>query len=197
MMAGYSCKDCETAAAAILPFWFREATRAYGERSTMPGARSLLLISLASVAIPADRGIAQALFQFRFRFAAARKLKPICRLTPIRIIQLREASTKTSTCSSRHARRSAIRPASRRARSPSTPMSASSISRLGAGRALQYGIGVGRQGFSWKGTAEIGRKAFWPGWTPPPEMIDRSAVPAAAYGRRHGEPTRRASPLSV
>jgi lipoprotein-anchoring transpeptidase ErfK/SrfK len=44
---------------------------------------------------------------------------------------------------------------------------------LGAGRALQYGIGVGRQGFSWKGTAEIGRKAFWPGWTPPPEMLAR------------------------
>ena len=44
---------------------------------------------------------------------------------------------------------------------------------LGGGRALQYGIGVGRQGFAWKGKAEIGRKAFWPGWTPPPEMIDR------------------------
>ena len=43
----------------------------------------------------------------------------------------------------------------------------------GDGRALQYGIGVGRQGFAWKGEAEIGRKSFWPGWTPPPEMIDR------------------------
>ena len=44
---------------------------------------------------------------------------------------------------------------------------------LGGGQALQYGIGVGREGFAWKGQAEIGRKAFWPGWTPPPEMIDR------------------------
>jgi lipoprotein-anchoring transpeptidase ErfK/SrfK len=44
---------------------------------------------------------------------------------------------------------------------------------LGNGRALQYGIGVGRQGFAWKGEAEIGRKAFWPGWTPPPEMLAR------------------------
>jgi lipoprotein-anchoring transpeptidase ErfK/SrfK len=43
----------------------------------------------------------------------------------------------------------------------------------GGGRALQYGIGVGRQGFAWKGTAEVGRKSFWPGWTPPPEMIAR------------------------
>jgi lipoprotein-anchoring transpeptidase ErfK/SrfK len=44
---------------------------------------------------------------------------------------------------------------------------------LGGGQALEYGIGVGKQGFAWKGEAEIGRKAFWPGWTPPPEMIDR------------------------
>ncbi len=43
----------------------------------------------------------------------------------------------------------------------------------GGGRALQYGIGVGRQGFAWKGVAEVGRKAFWPGWTPPPEMLAR------------------------
>lgn len=44
---------------------------------------------------------------------------------------------------------------------------------LGDGRAVEYGIGVGRQGFTWKGVAEIGRKAFWPGWTPPPEMLLR------------------------
>ena len=34
---------------------------------------------------------------------------------------------------------------------------------LGGGRAIEYRIGVGRQGFAWKGVAEIGRKAFWPG----------------------------------
>jgi lipoprotein-anchoring transpeptidase ErfK/SrfK len=45
---------------------------------------------------------------------------------------------------------------------------------LGDGRAFEYGIGVGRQGFAWKGEAEIGRKAYWPGWTPPPEMLERS-----------------------
>ena len=44
---------------------------------------------------------------------------------------------------------------------------------LGDGRAFEYGIGVGRQGFTWKGIAEIGRKAYWPGWTPPPEMLQR------------------------
>jgi lipoprotein-anchoring transpeptidase ErfK/SrfK len=44
---------------------------------------------------------------------------------------------------------------------------------LGGGQAIQYGVGVGREGFSWKGKAQIGRKAFWPGWTPPKEMLLR------------------------
>ena len=41
------------------------------------------------------------------------------------------------------------------------------------GQALEYGIGVGRQGFAWKGTAKVERKAEWPSWTPPVEMIKR------------------------
>jgi lipoprotein-anchoring transpeptidase ErfK/SrfK len=41
------------------------------------------------------------------------------------------------------------------------------------GKALKYGIGVGREGFTWAGTHFITRKAEWPGWTPPPEMIAR------------------------
>jgi lipoprotein-anchoring transpeptidase ErfK/SrfK len=44
---------------------------------------------------------------------------------------------------------------------------------LGDGQAVEYGIAVGKAGFSWKGQASIGRKAYWPGWTPPPEMIER------------------------
>jgi lipoprotein-anchoring transpeptidase ErfK/SrfK len=44
---------------------------------------------------------------------------------------------------------------------------------LPGGEALEYRIAVGRQGFAWKGRAEIGRKAYWPGWTPPPEMLER------------------------
>jgi lipoprotein-anchoring transpeptidase ErfK/SrfK len=44
---------------------------------------------------------------------------------------------------------------------------------IGNGRALEYGIGVGRQGFAWKGEARVGRKAYWPGWTPPREMLAR------------------------
>ncbi|WP_454616268.1 L,D-transpeptidase [Bradyrhizobium cenepequi] len=43
----------------------------------------------------------------------------------------------------------------------------------GNGRAIRYGIGVGREGFQWQGLLNITRKAEWPDWTPPPEMIAR------------------------
>ncbi len=43
----------------------------------------------------------------------------------------------------------------------------------GGGRALRYGIGVGRDGFQWQGLVNITKKAEWPDWTPPPEMIQR------------------------
>jgi len=43
----------------------------------------------------------------------------------------------------------------------------------GNGRAARYGIGVGREGFQWQGLVNITRKAEWPDWTPPPEMIAR------------------------
>ena len=41
------------------------------------------------------------------------------------------------------------------------------------GRAIRYGIGVGRDGFQWQGLLNISKKAEWPDWTPPPEMIAR------------------------
>ncbi len=41
------------------------------------------------------------------------------------------------------------------------------------GEAIQYGIGVGRQGFAWKGTANVQRKAEWPAWVPPSDMLKR------------------------
>ncbi len=44
---------------------------------------------------------------------------------------------------------------------------------LGNGKAMRYGIGVGREGFTWSGTQTITKKAEWPDWTPPPEMIAR------------------------
>jgi lipoprotein-anchoring transpeptidase ErfK/SrfK len=54
--------------------------------------------------------------------------------------------------------------------------------------AIRYGIGVGREGFTWQGLLQISRKAEWPDWHPPPEMIERqpylprciSAIPSIA-----------------
>jgi lipoprotein-anchoring transpeptidase ErfK/SrfK len=43
----------------------------------------------------------------------------------------------------------------------------------GKGQALRYGIGVGRDGFTWSGVETVTRKAEWPDWTPPPEMRRR------------------------
>jgi len=43
----------------------------------------------------------------------------------------------------------------------------------GRGQALRYGIGVGRDGFTWSGVETVTRKAEWPDWTPPPEMLRR------------------------
>jgi lipoprotein-anchoring transpeptidase ErfK/SrfK len=44
---------------------------------------------------------------------------------------------------------------------------------LGGGRAIRYGIGIGREGFTWSGVETIARKAEWPDWTPPTDMIAR------------------------
>jgi lipoprotein-anchoring transpeptidase ErfK/SrfK len=44
---------------------------------------------------------------------------------------------------------------------------------LGNGKALRYGIGVGREGFTWSGREKISKMAEWPDWHPPKEMIDR------------------------
>jgi lipoprotein-anchoring transpeptidase ErfK/SrfK len=43
----------------------------------------------------------------------------------------------------------------------------------GNNRAMRYGIGVGREGFQWQGLVKISRKAEWPDWTPPQEMLQR------------------------
>lgn len=46
---------------------------------------------------------------------------------------------------------------------------------LDGGKAVRYGVGVGRDGFGWSGKVNVGRKAKWPRWTPPPEMRVREA----------------------
>ncbi|MDE2579845.1 MAG: L,D-transpeptidase [Hyphomicrobiales bacterium] len=44
---------------------------------------------------------------------------------------------------------------------------------LGEGRAIEYGVGVGRQGFTWSGVKKVSRKREWPDWTPPAAMLKR------------------------
>ena len=44
---------------------------------------------------------------------------------------------------------------------------------LGRGQAIRYGVGVGRQGFSWSGTKIVSRKREWPDWRPPAAMLKR------------------------
>jgi lipoprotein-anchoring transpeptidase ErfK/SrfK len=60
---------------------------------------------------------------------------------------------------------------------------------LGNGRAIRYGVGVGRQGFEWAGEARIRRKAKWPRWTPPPEMVERDELARKWADGMPGGPT--------
>ena len=57
---------------------------------------------------------------------------------------------------------------------------------LGDGRAMRYGIGVGRDGFTWSGTQRIANKQEWPDWRPPSEMIERQPyLPRFVAGGTH------------
>jgi lipoprotein-anchoring transpeptidase ErfK/SrfK len=59
---------------------------------------------------------------------------------------------------------------------------------LGDGRALRYGIGVGRDGFTWSGVQTITRKAEWPDWIPPAQMIARQPYLPRWVGGGPGNP---------
>ena len=60
--------------------------------------------------------------------------------------------------------------------------------------ALRYGVGIGREGFTWSGRGRIGRKAQWPVWTPPPEMIKRQPE---LEEFRNGQPPGLTNPLGA
>jgi lipoprotein-anchoring transpeptidase ErfK/SrfK len=59
---------------------------------------------------------------------------------------------------------------------------------LGGGEALRYGIGVGREGFTWSGVEKISRKTEWPDWIPPAEMIARQPYLPRWVGGGPGNP---------
>ena len=59
---------------------------------------------------------------------------------------------------------------------------------IGDGTAIRYGIGVGRQGFTWAGVERVTRKAEWPDWYPPAEMIARQPYLARFTAGGEGNP---------
>ena len=59
---------------------------------------------------------------------------------------------------------------------------------LGGGKAVRYGIGVGRRGFTWSGVERISRKSEWPDWIPPAEMIARQPYLRRWVGGGPGNP---------
>ncbi|WP_244489271.1 L,D-transpeptidase [Fulvimarina pelagi] len=65
------------------------------------------------------------------------------------------------------------------------------------GQALRYGIGVGRQGFSWSGSARVQYKKQWPTWTPPREMIERQPELEPYSAANGGMPPGLSNPLGA
>ncbi len=65
---------------------------------------------------------------------------------------------------------------------------------LGNGKAIRYGVSLGKAGFDWTGSAVIQRRQAWPVWTPPPEMIERRPELAKYAG---GMPPGPQSPLGA
>ncbi|MCX2725737.1 L,D-transpeptidase [Roseibium salinum] len=65
------------------------------------------------------------------------------------------------------------------------------------GRAMRYGVGLGRAGFEWSGRARIARKAAWPKWTPPDEMIERQPELEKWSWRNGGMPPGLDNPLGA
>ena len=109
-------------------------------------------------------------------------------------------SRSTRSTASTTARSCVIRPTRSPAPSSSIPAQKFLYFVLPDGKAVRYGIGVGREGFEWKGTARVALKREWPVWTPPAAMIRRQPE-LAKFARRHAarphQRARRARALSL
>lgn len=66
-----------------------------------------------------------------------------------------------------------------------------------AGKAMRYGVGLGRAGFEWSGRAHVGWKQIWPKWTPPDEMIQRQPELAKYSAENGGMPPGLDNPLGA
>jgi lipoprotein-anchoring transpeptidase ErfK/SrfK len=160
----------------IRPSFLKRRHAGAGNGVAMLGVRGLILVGLVSVGVSMTGAQAQSLFNLPFALPGAAPAPNPQTFLPV------DADPNYSTPGgfdedvdmTRTTRKEVMDPTGE----PAGTVTINTHERklylsLGGGRALQYGIGVGREGFAWKGEAEIGRKAFWPGWTPPPEMIDR------------------------
>lgn len=67
----------------------------------------------------------------------------------------------------------------------------------GNGKAMRYGVGLGRAGFEWSGRARIGWKQEWPKWTPPAEMIERQPELEPYSAENGGMPPGLTNPLGA
>lgn len=67
----------------------------------------------------------------------------------------------------------------------------------GNGKAMRYGVGLGRAGFEWSGRARIGWKQEWPKWTPPAEMIERQPELEPYSAKNGGMPPGITNPLGA
>lgn len=65
------------------------------------------------------------------------------------------------------------------------------------GKAMRYGVGLGRQGFTWTGEGVIQWKQRWPKWTPPAEMIERQPELARYSAENGGQPPGLDNPLGA
>lgn len=65
------------------------------------------------------------------------------------------------------------------------------------GKAIRYGVGLGRAGFEWSGRARVGWKQQWPKWTPPDEMIEREPELAEWSAQNGGMPPGLNNPLGA
>ena len=141
----------------------------------MLSARSLLLISLAAFAISTDTGTAASLFPWPNPLSPAPE-KAKAELPPDADPYYSTPGGFDKDVDMNLSTRKEVDDPTRQP--PGTVTINTRLRKLflslADGRAIEYRIGVGRQGFAWKGVAEVGRKAFWPGWTPPPEMLARS-----------------------
>jgi lipoprotein-anchoring transpeptidase ErfK/SrfK len=138
-----------------------------------------LLGLVATTALAAPEAAAQAVLDFTYLRAPRRRRKYASRRKPVSKRKLQKVASRKAP---RRGRRSSYAGASivdfasnERVGTIIIRTGERALYRvMGGGKAKRYLVAVGKEGFSWSGTARVGSKAVNPRWTPPPEMIERT-----------------------